>query len=87
MARRGYTVILRQLKLQTFNAFRLQVENGLENIFSLHFCWSQSRLTYYDSCGPNWRLRSYSSQASEGYKLNAECLFFEAAFFSLYCNF
>ena len=43
----------------------------------------------YDSCGPRWRLRSYSSQASEGYKLKAECLFLICLelLFSLYCNF
>ena len=52
------------------------------------FRWCQSSLTYHDSCGPHWRLRSYSSQASEGYKLKAECLFLiclELLFF-LYCN-
>ena len=34
---RGYTAILRQLKLLTANAFRVHVENGLEYIFFLHF--------------------------------------------------
>ena len=53
------------------------------------FRWFQSSLTYHDSCGPQWRLRSYSSQASEGYKLKAECLFLICSelVFSLYCNF
>ena len=59
----------------TVKAFRVQVENGLEKVFFLPFRWFQSSLTYHDSCGPHWRLRSYSSQASEGYKLKAECLF------------
>ena len=34
MARRGYTAMLRQQKLLTVDAFRVQVENGLENFFS-----------------------------------------------------
>ena len=63
----------------TVNAFRVQVENGLENVFFLLFRWFQSSLTYHDSCGPNWRLRSYSSQASEEYKLKAKCLFLSEA--------
>ena len=37
MARRGYTAILRQLKLLTINAFRVKMENSLENILFLHF--------------------------------------------------
>ena len=53
----------------TVNAFRVQVENGLENVSFCIFPWFQSSLTYHDSCGPHWRLRSYSSQASGGYKL------------------
>ena len=53
------------------------------------FRWFQSSLTFHDSCGPHWRLRSYSSQASEGYKLKAECLCLIclALPFSLYYNF
>ena len=53
------------------------------------FHWFQSSLTFHDSCGPHWRLRSYSSQASEGYKLKAECLCLIclALPFSLYYNF
>ena len=35
----------------------------------------QSSLTYHNSCGPHWWLRSYSSQASEGCKLKAESFF------------
>ena len=38
------------------------------------FRWFQSSLTHHNSCGPHWWLRSVSSQASEGYKLKAECL-------------
>ena len=58
----------------TVNTFRVQVENGLENVFFFWiFRWFQSSLTYHDSCGPHWRLRSYSCQALEGYKLKAEC--------------
>ena len=38
VARRGYTSILRQLDSSyTVNAFRVQVENGLQDIFFLHF--------------------------------------------------
>ena len=50
--------------------------------------WFQSSLTY-DICGPHWWLRSCSCQASEGYKLKAECLFLICLelLFSLYCNF
>ena len=33
MARRGYTAILRKLKLLTVDTFRVQVGNGLENNF------------------------------------------------------
>ena len=53
------------------------------------FRWFQSSLTYHDSCGPHWWLRSYSSQASEGYKLKAECLFLICLeqVFSLNCKF
>ena len=67
----------------------VQVKNGLENVFFLHFCWFQCSLTYHDSCGPHWRLRSYSNKASDGYKLKAECLFFICLElpFSLYCSF
>ena len=46
MARRGYTAILRQLKLLTANAFRVQVENGLENNFSAFFRGFNPGLTY-----------------------------------------
>ena len=56
------------------NAFRVQVGNGLENVFFLPFRWFQSSLTYHDRCGPHWRLRSYLSQASEGYELKDEGL-------------
>ena len=62
MARGGYTAILRQI-FYTVNVFRVQVENGLENVLFLHFRWFQSSLTYHDSCGPHWRLHSYSSHA------------------------
>ena len=37
VARRGYTAMLLQQKLLTVDGFRVQVENGLENIFFLHF--------------------------------------------------
>ena len=52
------------------------------------FRWFQSSLTYYDICGPHWWLRSYPSQASEGYKLKVECLFLICleVLSSLYCN-
>ena len=52
----------------------------------LHQLWFD---VYHDSCGPHWRLRRYSSQASEWYKLKAECLFLICLelLFSLYCNF
>ena len=70
----------------TVNAFHVLVENGLENFFFCIFRWFQSSLTYHDSCGPHWRLRSYSSQALEGYKLKAECLFL-ICLELLYCNF
>ena len=54
----------------TVNAFRVQVENGVEDVFFL-----QSSFTYHDICGPHWWLRSYSSQASAGCKLKAESFF------------
>ena len=49
----------------------------------------QSSLTYHDICGAHRWLRRYSSQASEGYKLKAECLFLICLelLSSLYCNF
>ena len=71
----------------TVNAFCIQVEKTVWKLFS--FCifrWFQSNLTYHDICGPHWWIRSYSSQASEEYKLKAECLFFiclELLFFSV----
>ena len=73
------------------NAFRVQVENGLDDI-TFSFCifrWFQSSLTYHDICGPHWWLRSYSSQASAGCKLKAECLFLICLepLFSLYYDF
>ena len=43
-------------------------------VFRWKTVWFQSSLTYHDSCGPHWWLRSYSSQASEGYKFKVECL-------------
>ena len=56
-------------------AFRVQVENGLI-IFFLHFSPVSIQVwnTWLRS-GPHWWLRSSSSQASDGYKLKAECLF------------
>ena len=67
----------------TVNACRVQVENGLENVFLLHF------LLVSIQFGPHWWLRSYPSQALEVYKLKAECLFLICLelLFSLYCNF
>ena len=66
--------MLLQLEVLTVNA-RVQVET-IWKIFSFCiFCRSQSSLTYYDSCGPHWWQHSYSSEASEGYILKAECLF------------
>ena len=64
------------------------MENGLENVFFLHFSVVSIEfiLTYHDICGPHWWLRSYSSQASKGYNLKAECLFLiflELLFFSV----
>ena len=94
VARRGYTAILHQLSSSTIVltqstlfVFRWKT---VRKMFSFRiFRWFQSSLTYYDICGPHWWLRSYSSQASEGYKLKAECLFLILLelLFSLYCNF
>ena len=68
VARRSYTAILYiNESSYTVNDFRVQVENSLDDVFFLH--------GFNDICGPHWWLRSYSSQASEGYKLKAECLF------------
>ena len=41
--------MLRQQKLLTVDAFRVQVENGLENLFSCIFRWFQSRLDILDT--------------------------------------
>ena len=73
----------------TVNTFGVQMENGLKNVLFLHFRWFQSSLTCLHSCGPYWLLLSYSSQASEGYKLKAECLFLICLelLFSLYWKF
>ena len=65
----------------TVNAFRVQVGNGLEDVLFLHFSLVSIQ---FDSCGPHWWLRSYSSQTSEGYKLKAACLFLICFFL---CNF
>ena len=43
MARRGYTAILRQLKLLTVDTFRFQLEDGMDNIFSRVFLRFQSK--------------------------------------------
>ena len=61
-------------------------------MFSFDFCifrCFQSSLTYHDICGLHWWLGSYSSKASEGYKLKAVCLFLICLelLLSLSCNF
>ena len=50
MDQHNYTAILSQLKLLAVNAFRVQVENGLKNIFSNIVCLLQSRFDI-NSCG------------------------------------
>ena len=62
---------------------------GLENIFFLHF--SLVSIQVYHNVAvvrTHWWLRSYSSQALEGYKLKAECLFsiFLGLLFALNCS-
>ena len=56
------------------DAFRVQVENGFENIFFLLFHRFQSRFDIH-SFGQDHTGGYASSQASEGYKLKAECYF------------
>ena len=61
--------MLRQQKLLTVDAFPVQVR------FEKYFF-----LAFFAGFNPglvrtHWWLRSYSSQALEGYKLKAECLF------------
>ena len=74
VARRGYTAMLRQQKLLTVDAFRVQVENGLENIFFLHFSLVSIQVWHHITVvRTHWWLRSYSSQALEGYESKAEC--------------
>ena len=71
----------------TVNAFRVKT---VWKMFSLSiFCWFQFCLTYHDICDPLWWPRTFLSQATEGYKLKAECLFLICLelLFSLYCNF
>ena len=76
MARRGYKAILREQKILTVHAFRVQVENGLENIFFPAFALVSIQVWHNLAVvRTRWWLRSYSSQALEGYKLKAECLF------------
>ena len=64
----------------TVDAFRVQVQVG-KNIFLSFFAGFNPGLTLY-SC-------SYSSQALEGYKLKAECLFLICLglLFALNCSF
>ena len=86
----GHTIYQRKfLHSQTLFVFRWKT---VWKMFSLCiFRWFQSSLTYHDddTCGPHWWLRSYSSQASAGCKLKAECLFLICLelLFPLYCNF
>ena len=70
----------------TVNAFRVQVENGWK-MFS--FCIFRSVWHIMISVVHAGGYASYSSQASEGYKLKAECLFLICLelLFSLCCNF
>ena len=82
----GHTTSTRVLTQSTLFVFRWKT---VWKMFS--FCifgWFQSSLTHHDICGPHWWLRSYLSQASEGHKLKAECLFLICLelLFSLYCN-
>ena len=63
---------------------------GLENKFLLHF--SLVYVQVYHNIAvvrTQWWLRSYSSQALEGYKLKAECLFLICLglLFALNCSF
>ena len=86
-ATRPYYISTKVLTQSKFFVFRCKT---VSKMFS--FCilpWFQSSLTYHDICGPHWWLRSYSSQASTGCKLKAECLFLICLepLFSLYCNF
>ena len=67
VARRGYTAMLRQLQFLNSQSFSCSGGKKVWKMFSCCiFRWFQSSSTYHDSCGPHWRLRSYSSQASEG---------------------
>ena len=74
VARRGYKAMLHQQKL-------------LEKIFFLHFSLVSIQVWHNIAVvRTHWWLRSYSSQASVGYKLKAECLFLillELLFFSV----
>ena len=66
--------MLRQQKLLHDNAFHVQVRFG-KNIF-LHFSLVSIQVYHYIAVvRTHWWLRSYSSQALEGYKFKAECLF------------
>ena len=71
----------------TVNAFRVQVEKRFGKCFFSAFSLVSIQFDISRSgCGPHLRLRSYSSQASEGYKLKAELFIFNllrAAFFSV----
>ena len=79
----GHTTSTMVLTQSTLFVFRWKTVWKMFSFCS--FRWFQSSLTYHDSSCPHCWLRSYSGQASEGYKLKAVLMFnlFRVAFFSV----
>ena len=76
VAQRGYTAILRQLKLLTADAFSVQEENDLENIFSYIFRRFHSRFD----------IHSCDHDHTGGYAVSISSLF-RAAFWHIFRRF